>query len=149
MNDANTNTLWGIRNILIFVAAVGFPFLLALGAVYGLLSSRAWAFGMIAWVAMLLILASARKRAAKKGLVLGYEQRSTVDDVARQRMLRDIRKWKVWIGVLIVLLPIGIADCIAHRAWLPMLAGVGISLTLMYVAICKIRHRRKWLGFSR
>ena len=148
MNDAHTKTLWGTRNILIFVAAVGFPFLLALGAVYGLLSSRAWAFGMIAWVGILLILATVRKRAAKRKLVLDDEQRSAVDDAARKRMLRDIRKWKVWVGVLIALLPIGIVDCIAHRAWLPMLSGLGVSLALMYVAIRQIRQRRRRLGLD-
>jgi len=149
MNDARTTTFWGARNVLILAVAFGVPILVALGAVYGLLSPREWAFGMIAWVAMLLLLASARKRTTKKKLMLGVEQGSAVDDDVRKRMLRDIRKWRAWIGVLIVLLPIGIADGIAHRAWLPTLAGVGISLTLMYVAMREIRQRRKRLGFTR
>lgn len=149
MNDAMTKTFWHTRNIVIFLVAIGVPVLLVLGAVYSLLSPREWAFGMIAWVAMLLLLASARKRAAKKMLISGVEQNSVVDDDARKRTLRDIRKRKVWIGVLIVLLPIGIAEGMVHRAWLPTLAGVGISLTLMYVAIREIRQRRKSLDFTR
>lgn len=137
------------RRPLIFALAVGVPILLVLGAVYGLLSPHEWAFGMIAWVAMLLLLASAQKRVAKKKLLFGVEQRPAVDDDSRKRMLRDIRKWKVWIGVLIVLLPVGIADGIVHRAWLSTLSGVGISLTLMYIAIREIRWRRKRLGLTR
>jgi hypothetical protein len=146
MSDATTKTFWGTRNILILVVIFGVPILLGLGAGYGVLSPREWAFGMIAWVAMLLLLASARKRAAKKKPTAGVEQGSAIDDAGRKRMLRDIRKRKVWIAVLIVLLPIGIANGVAHRAWLPTLTGVGISLTLMYVAIREIRQRRKRLG---
>lgn len=150
MNNAMTKTFWGTRNILILVLAFGVPILLVLGSVHGLLSPREWAFGMIAWVAMLLLLASAQKRAAaKKEPMLGEEQSSAVDDNARKRVLRDIRKWKLWIGILMVLLAIGIADGIAHRAWLPTLAGVAISLMLMYVAIRKITQRRKKLDSTR
>ncbi|MGH9440264.1 MAG: hypothetical protein ACRD22_20945 [Terriglobia bacterium] len=149
MNEAITKTFWSTRNILILVAAFGVPILLVLGAVHGLLSPREWAFGMIAWVAMLLLMASAQKKAsAKKGPTPGEEQ-SSVNDNARKRMLRDVRKWKLWIGILIVLLAVGIADGIAHRAWLPTLAGVGISLMLMYIAMREIRQRRKKLNSTR
>jgi hypothetical protein len=104
---------------------------------------------MIAWVTMLLLLAGVQKRAAaKKGPTLG-EERSPVNDNARKRMLRDVRKWKLWVGILTVLLAIGIADGIAHRAWLPTLAGVGISLMLIYVAMRKISERRKELDSPR
>jgi len=150
MNHAMTKTFWGTRNILILVLAFGVPILLVLGAVHGLLSPREWAFGMIAWVAMLLLLGSAQKRAAaKKEATQGGEQSSAVDDDARKRRIRDIRKWKLWIGTLIVLLAIGIADGVAHRAWLPTLAGVGISLMLMYVATRQIRQLRKKLDSTR
>jgi divalent metal cation (Fe/Co/Zn/Cd) transporter len=145
INDLMTNTFRSPRNILILTLVVGVPILLVVRAVHDLLSPRQWAFGMIAWVAMLLLLASTRKWAAKKKREL-EEQRPLADDEAHKRMLVDIRKWKVWIGVLIVLLPIGTADGIAHRAWLPTLAGVGISLTLIYVAIREIKQRRKLLA---
>lgn len=62
-----------------------------------------------------------------------------VDDDTRDRILRDIRKWKVWIGVF-VLLPIGVANGAAHRAWLPTLPGVGISLLIVYVARREIKR---------
>jgi hypothetical protein len=149
MNEAMTKTFWGTRNILLLVAAFGVSVLLALGAVHGLLSPREWAFGMIAWVTMLLLLAGVQKRAAaKKGPTLG-EERSSVNDNARKRMLRDVRKWKLWISILTVLLAIGIADGIAHRVWLPTLAGLGISLMLIYVAMRKISERRKKLDSPR
>ena len=149
MNEAMTKTFWGTRNILTLVVIFGVPILLGLGAGYGVLSPREWAFGMIGWVAMLLLMASGRKRAAKKDLVSGAEQRPAVDDAGRKRLLREIRKWKVWIAVLIVLLPIGVADGIAHRAWLPTLTGAGISLALIYLAIRKIGQQRERLGFTR
>jgi hypothetical protein len=127
----------------------GVPILLGLGAGYSVLSPREWAFGMIGWVVMLLLLASARKKATKKNLALGPEQKPVIDDASRKRLLREIWKWKVWIAILIVLLPIGIANGIAHRAWLPTLTGAGISLALMYIAIRKIEQRRTRLNLTR
>ena len=146
MNDAAPKTFWGTRNILILVVIFGVPILLGLGAGYGVLSPREWAFGMIGWFATLLLLASARKRAAQKKPTSGVEQGSAVDDDARRRMLREIRERKIWIGVLVIVLPIGIVNGITHQAWLATLGGTGISLMFMYVAMREIRQRRKKLG---
>jgi hypothetical protein len=104
---------------------------------------------MIAWVATLLLWTGARKWAMKKSIASSEEPGPAVDDDARDRILRDIRKRKVWIGVLMVLLPIGIANGVIHRAWLPTLAGVGISLLIVYVAIHEIKHQRKRLNLTR
>jgi hypothetical protein len=128
---------------------VGIPTLLFLGAVYGFLSAREWAIGMIAWVATLLFWAGARKRTAKNHLASCAEPGPVVDDDSRDRILRDIRKRKVWIRVLVVLLPVGIAIGAAHRAWLPTLAGVGISLSIVYVALREIEHLREQLNLIR
>jgi len=140
---------WRERNILIFLAVVSFPLLLALAAVYGLLSSRGWALGMIAWFAILLTLAAIRKMASTKDPALSDQQPSPPDYAARKRISRDIRKWKSWIGVLAVILAIGIADGIEHHAWLPTLAGAGMNVTLMYIAVREIRQRRKKLDCTR
>jgi hypothetical protein len=123
--------------------------LLFLGFVYGILSPREWAFGMLVWFAALLLLAIVRKRTTWKTLSSSAEPAVVLDAHARRRILRRIWMNKVWIGVLAVCLPIGIVNGVAHRAWLPTLAGVGMNLLLMYVAIWDIRRRRTLLDSPR
>ncbi|MGD0403952.1 MAG: hypothetical protein ABSB66_12245 [Candidatus Acidiferrales bacterium] len=123
--------------------------LLFLGFVYGVLSPREWAFGMLIWFAALLLLAIVRKRTTRKTLSSSAEPAVILDDRARRRILRMIWMNKVWIGVLAVCLPIGIVNGVAHRAWLPTLAGVGMNLLLIYIAISEIRRRRTFLDSPR
>ena len=115
--------------------------LLFLGFVYGILSPGQWAFGMLVWFAALLLLAIVRKRTARKTLLSSAEPAIVLDDRARRRILRGIWMNKVWISVLAVCLPIGVVNGVAHRAWLPTLAGMGMNLLLMHVAIWEIRRR--------
>jgi hypothetical protein len=58
-----------------------------------------------------------------------------VDDKKCRRILRGIGMGKVWIGVLVVRLPIGTANGTIHRAWLPTAAGLRISPFLVYAEI--------------
>lgn len=134
---------------LAIVVIIGVPPLLFMGAIYGLLSAPEWAIGMIAWVATLLFWASARKRPIENNLTSIAEPSTAVDDDARNRIVHEIRKRKVWIGVLVAVLPIGIANGVAHRAWLPTSAGVAMSLSIVYVAIREIKHQRKRLSLIR
>jgi hypothetical protein len=123
--------------------------LLFLGFVYGILSPREWAFGMIVWFAALLLLAIVRKRTTRETLSSSAEPAIVLDDRARRRILQRIWMNKVWIGVLALCLPIGIVNGVTHRAWLPTLAGVGINLLLMYVAVREIRRRQALLDSPR
>jgi hypothetical protein len=69
-----------------------------------------------------------------------------IDDRTRRRILRGIRMNKIWIGLLLVCLPIGIVKGVAERAWLPTLVGVVINQFLIYAAAQEIKRQRKQLG---
>jgi len=69
-----------------------------------------------------------------------------LDAAGRIRIVRRIRREKIWIAVLMILFPIGVASGAAQRAWLPTLGGAAISLFLMYASLQKIRLLRKSLG---
>ena len=69
-------------------------------------------------------------------------------DDTRRRILRAIWMRKVWIGVLALLLPFGIANGVAQRAWLPTLVGVGMNLLLMFVSARQIRRLRERINLS-
>jgi hypothetical protein len=131
------------------VVILGVPALLCLGLAYDTLSPREWAIGLLTWFATLLLWTIVRKLAAKKTLASSAEPVIPLDDDTRRRILREIWVRKAWIGILAVLLPVGIANGVAHRAWLPTLGGVAISLSLMYVAAHEIRQRRQRINLTR
>jgi hypothetical protein len=122
------------------VVILGIPALLFFGFVYAILSPREWAIGLIAWFASLLIWTMVSKLATKNTLAPSAETAIALDDRARKRILRRIWIGRLWISLLIVSLPFGIANGVSHRAWLPTLVGVGIDVLLMYVAIREIRQ---------
>jgi hypothetical protein len=129
------------------IAIFGAVALLFVGAVYDILTPREWAIGMLVWFAALLLFAAIRKRLTTRTALANTGPSIKLDDRARTRILRRIWIDKVWIGVLAVCLPIGIANGVAHHAWLPTITGVTINLLLMYVAIRDIRQRRTLLGW--
>jgi len=53
----------------------------------------------------------------------GAQPEPELNEAQRKLVSRDIRKWKVWVGVLLVSLPIGIASGVEQCAWLPTLVG--------------------------
>lgn len=75
----------------------------------------------------------------------GEHPETELSEAQRKLMLRNIRKWKVWVGVLLVSLPVGITSGVEQRAWLPTLAGIGLSLSLMFAAIVEIRRLQRRL----
>jgi hypothetical protein len=77
------------------------------------------------------------------------ESAIALDDDTRRRILRGIWIRKVWIGVLALLLPFGIANGVAQRAWFPTLAGVGMDLLWMYVTAHEIRRLRERINLTR
>lgn len=68
-----------------------------------------------------------------------------LDDAARKLILYRIRSQKIWITILVILFPMGVADAASHRAWLPMLVGGGISLFLMYASLLQVRNLQRRL----
>jgi hypothetical protein len=69
----------------------------------------------------------------------------SIDDITHKRVLRTIRTRKLWIGVLAVCFPIGVAMCIAERAYLPLLCGATMNLLFMYGAREDIKRLKKRL----
>jgi hypothetical protein len=122
------------------VVILGIPALLLLGFLYDILSPREWAIGLVAWFATLLIWTMASKLTTKKTLAPSTEPTIALDDRTRKRILRRIWIGKLWIGLLAVSLPFGIANGVSHRAWLATVVGVGINLLLMYLALREIRQ---------
>lgn len=141
------------KNIFLKIVALlvilGVPALLFLALVHNALSPREWSIGLLAWLATITLWATLKKRAEKKALVSSAEPAVALDDDTRRRILRRIWMSKVWIGVLALLLPVGIANGVAHRAWLPVFVGVGMNLLLMYAAAQEIKRRRKRLNLTR
>ena len=131
------------------LVVIGIPGSLLIGFLYNVLSPREWAIGMFAWVAGLLLWASALKGAENLTVPSIDEPTTAVSEEARNRILRRILKSKVWICVLVILLPIGIVNGIVHRAWLPTFSGTGISVLFIYVAMRDIKKRRKQLNLMR
>src|SRR5277367_4633685 len=142
---------WKERFLIVVALGVilGVPTLLFLGAVYNVVSPREWGIGLLAWFAILPLGAFVRKMTQKKNLASGGQLPPALDARARKRILRGIWFKKVWIVLLAVSLPVGVAGGVAQRAWLPTLVGVGINLLWMYVTIVEIRRRRERLGLSR
>lgn len=142
------------RSIFLKIMALAVIFgpvaLLWIGVSCGMLSDREWALGGLTWAAMSPMLIIIIQRSLAKNIrVSGAEPAIAPDDDTRRRIWRGIWTREAWIGVLAVLLPIGVARGVAHRAWLPTLGGAGISLSFMYVAIEGIRQRRKRLNLTR
>jgi len=139
------------RFLLVIAASVilGVQAFLLLGFVYGFLSPREWAIGLFAWFAVVLLWALFRKMTLKKSLASKEEPRPALDERSRKRILRGIWFRKAWIGVLAILLPLGVANGVAQRAWLPTSVGAGINLLWMYVTVEDIKRRRQRISLSR
>lgn len=138
-----------IVKIAALLLLVGIPTLLCVGLAYDLLSLREWAIGLLAWFAVLVSWMVVVKLGAKKTTGASAEPEIVPNDHSRRGIARRIWVWKTWIGVLIVLLPIGVVDGIAQRAWLPTLVGAAISLLWIYVAAQGIKQSRKRLTLPR
>lgn len=103
---------------------------------------------MLTWFAGGLIWAAVEQFLARKNAASTYDPIVPLDDRTRRRILRRIRTYKIWVGVLVVCLPIGIANGVAQRAWLPTIGGVGISLFLMFGTLQMIRRLKKRLDLD-
>jgi hypothetical protein len=134
--------------VLAFALIIGVPTLLFVGCVYGILSDREWAFGVLGWFAIVLLWALVRKLVARTDRASVSERGTPVDEGTRKHLLRSIRLEKIWIGALAVCLPIGIVDGIAQHFYWQLLIGIGINLSLMYVAREHIKRLKSRVNIS-
>lgn len=146
---ASTKKSLFLNALVISSFSLGCLSLLALAYSRGVLSLRQLAGGMLVWMVCPFFLARflAKRTAQSQGISSG-QPATPVDDVGRKRILRAIRTRKIWIGVLAVCLPLGIASAITHRAYLPLLTGGAMNLLLMYVAKEDIKRLKKRLTAS-
>jgi hypothetical protein len=126
---------------------IGVPLALFVVAVYHAISPRVWAIAMIAWFAAMLLWAIVRKVAAKNA-ASSIASELAIDERSRRHISREIWVRKIWIGVLVVLFPVGVVNGATHRAWLPTSAGAVISLLWIYVTARQIGQRRRRLDGS-
>ena len=129
-----------------FIALMfGLPALLFAAELYDVLSPREWAFGMLAWFAILLLWWGVRKHATKNqaGKDQDIDKRVPLNDKARKRTLHRLWIKKVCTSLLVASLLIGIPIGVANRAWLPMLAGAAMSLSIIYFSMKDIRRRQR------
>jgi|SRR5271170_7762754 len=121
--------------------------LLFLGAVYNILSPREFGIGLLAFlVGFPVLMWYLAKRRAKKYRLSYADSPPAIDDKARRRITRRILRNKIWIGVLAVCLPVGVAKGITERAWLPTVVGVAINQLWIYVSILEIKRLRRVLN---
>jgi hypothetical protein len=125
------------------VGIFGSPALLFVGATYGILSPRGFGIGLLLWFAIIVAVAIVRKLTIKASAT---GSQIAVDERTRRRILRGIRMNKIWIGLLLVCLPLGIVKGLAERAWLPTVFGVVINQLLIYAAAQQIKRQRRQLG---
>lgn len=129
---------------------IGAMILLWLALSRGMLSPREWAIGMLVWIAALLIsMALVRKERSNRDMPSTSTVGTVVDEVVRKRALRQIRMWKIWIALLAIAFPIGVANGVAQRAWVATLGGAGISILIMSVAIREIKRLNRSLNLTR
>ena len=135
------------KNLLLLqVCLLGALFLASMAFSRGLLSPRALGIAMVTLlIAFFVSLGHIRKKLANE---IG-EPAIAPDDNTRRSILRGILMRKIWIGVLALLLPVGIANGIAHHAWLPTLAGGGMNLLWMYFTAQQIRRLREPTNLTR
>ena len=131
----------------LFVAFFG-PVLLLLGSHEHIISPRGFGIGFLSYFAGVMLLTALVKFLERK-LPPSDSQGAMSPDA---KTLRWFEGWiwilKVWIGMLAVSLPLGIAIGIGHRALLPTCVGVGINLLMMYVAARGIRRMHKLIRFG-
>lgn len=139
---ATSNTHYRLLALALIISA---QVLLFVGYVYGVLSARLWAFATLACFAIVLLWVSVRRFAAKENRPSRSERESPLDELTRKRLLRSIRFEKVWIAALAVCLPVGIVNGMEQHLYWPLAIGIGINLSLMYVAIGRIKRLKSRL----
>lgn len=125
------------------VVILGIPLSLFAAVVYQSISPREYITGMLVWFVALIGLSVAGTLTAKRRASEATQPVIPPNENTRRRIQRGIRRRKVWIVFLAIVLPLGTADGIAHRAWIPTSIGVAINLMMIYVLAQDIGERRR------
>lgn len=129
------------RAVILAVTYFGLLVLMIFGAGYGELSPREWVIGVVACTFALIVALRMIRRSQGPS-----KAEPNLDEATRKGISRRIRRNKVLVVSLAAVFPIGVIDGVSQRAWLPTLAGAGVSVFLMLVAARDIRRDRKSLS---
>jgi hypothetical protein len=129
-------------------AVVCVSLLLELGFVFQLVPRRVGAIVILLWFVLVILLLARLQSVDRKRAVSDAKPTIYLDDKAVRWSERWILLLKVWIGVLAVSLPLGIANGIVQHQLLAIFIGAGINLLMMYVAAREIRRMQKLIRLS-
>jgi predicted secreted protein len=137
--------MWVILTLL-FVAM---PSLLIIGVEYVSLSRRIFAIWLCVWIAMLLILLGLSKKLQARREVAPIAENAALPDVGtRGRLIHLLRIRRMWLAILFVLFPFGIAYGISERAWVGTMAGAAVSITFSVLSYLDMRRIRRILDLT-
>ena len=131
-----------------FLVVVIVTILLGTAFVFQLIPRRMGAIGILSWFVVVIIYAAFVKSLEKKQPVSAAVARFSLDDKTQRGLELRIRIAKAWIGILLICLPLGIANGIVQRLLLPTFVGVGINFLMIYVAVHEIKRMRKLIDLS-
>jgi hypothetical protein len=137
----------GLQLTALFIVLFG-PILLLLGVHDHVISQREFGIGLLSYFFGVMLLAALVKLLERKRSPSDAQGAMSFDDKTRGWLERWIWLLKAWIGILVISLPLEIANGIAHHALLPTSVGVGINLLMMYVATKEIRRMQKLIHLS-
>ncbi|HTP44958.1 MAG TPA: hypothetical protein VMJ13_10345 [Candidatus Acidoferrum sp.] len=131
----------------LFVTLFG-PVLLLLGSHNHIIPDRGFAIGLLSYFVAVILLVALVKLLERKQPTSDAQRAMSLDDKTRRWLERWILLLKVWIGILAVSLPLGIANGIVQHALLPTSVGVAINLLMMYLAAQGIKRTQKLIRMS-
>lgn len=122
------------------------PVLLFAMTAHEVLTIRECAIGMLAWFVASNALAVMIRREIKLARIAkGPQPEVPLDERTRKRILRRIRGYKIWVGLLLFSLPFGVAEGIKEHFGIALLGPVAINQALMWISIREIRRLRRLL----
>jgi len=137
----------GLQLLALFVVLFG-PVFLLLGSYKHVISDRGLGIGFLSYFVGVMLLAALVKSLERKRPPSDAQGPVSFDDKTRRWLERWIWLLKLWIGILVVSLPLGIANGIARHVLLPTSVGVGINFLMMYFAAQEIRRMQKLVRLS-
>jgi hypothetical protein len=131
----------------LFVFLFG-PALLLLASHNRIVPDRRFAIGLLTYFGAVMLFAALVKLLERKRSPSDAEREVRPDHKTRRWLELWISVLKIWIGMLAISLPIGIANGVMQRALLPTSVGVAINLSMMYLAAKGIKRTQKLIRLS-
>lgn len=153
-NPPNAASARNVARIRVGLQLVGFfvflfgPALLLLASHNRIVPDRRFAIGLLSYFGAVMLFAALVKLLERKQSPSDAQRAVSLDDKTRRWLERWILLLKVWIGILAVSLPLGIAKGIVQQALLPTSVGVAINLLMMYLAAQGIKRTQKLIRMS-